>query len=120
MTIAQVASELKQLEPFFHTPATYPTPARVEELLDPDFCEVGGSGRKYCRAQVVQILAERTKAGIFELMNAEEFSCIGIADDSYLATYLLRQKDRLTHRSSIWRLVDGCWKILYHQGTVVQ
>jgi len=39
----------------------------------------------------------------------------------YLLTYtLLQDKTRLTRRSTIWRRTDGDWKIVFHQGTVVE
>jgi len=44
-----------------------------------------------------------------------------LGPETYLLTYtLLQHKKRLTRRATIWqRTVDG-WKIVYHQGTIVQ
>ena len=36
-----------------------------------------------------------------------------------MVTYLLRQGERLSRRMSAWRRVEGEWRILYHQGTLV-
>ena len=38
-----------------------------------------------------------------------------------IITYILIQdENRTTRRSTIWRKVNATWKILYHQGTVVE
>ena len=47
--------------------------------------------------------------------------CRELAEDLYLLTYtLLQNKDRLTRRSTIWQKTSDGWKIVYHQGTIVQ
>jgi hypothetical protein len=44
-----------------------------------------------------------------------------LAADLYLLTYtLLQDKVRLTRRSTIWQRTAEGWKIVYHQGTIVQ
>ncbi|WP_277931606.1 hypothetical protein [Nostoc linckia] len=40
--------------------------------------------------------------------------------DYYLVTYTLIQGTRITLRSTIWRQTPQGWKIVYHQGTVVE
>jgi hypothetical protein len=41
--------------------------------------------------------------------------------DTYLVTYTMLQDDaRLTRRATIWQQTTDGWKILYHQGTIVQ
>jgi hypothetical protein len=43
-----------------------------------------------------------------------------LGPEFYLLTYTLRQPDRLTRRSTIWRRTeDGDWQIVFHQGTPV-
>jgi hypothetical protein len=50
-----------------------------------------------------------------------DFRCLALAGNTYLVTYtLLQQKQRVTRRSSIWRRSGKLWKIIYHQGTVVE
>jgi hypothetical protein len=42
-------------------------------------------------------------------------------EDTYLLTYtLLQDKARLTRRATIWLKTSDGWKIVYHQGTIVQ
>jgi hypothetical protein len=50
-----------------------------------------------------------------------DFRCRELAPDVYLLTYtLLQDHTRRTRRSTIWQRTDAGWKILYHQGTIVQ
>jgi hypothetical protein len=43
-----------------------------------------------------------------------------LAGDTYAFTYQLDQAGRLTRRVTLWRQDSEGWKILYHQGTIVQ
>jgi hypothetical protein len=44
-----------------------------------------------------------------------------LSEDTYLLTYTLLQDNvRLTRRSTIWRSTPEGWKIVFHQGTIVQ
>jgi len=49
-----------------------------------------------------------------------DFQCRGIAADNYLITYTLFQGPRVTRRATLWRRTQAGWKILYHQGTMVE
>jgi hypothetical protein len=51
---------------------------------------------------------------------AEDFHCQEIAPDNYLLTYTLHQGSRITRRSTIWRRTVNGWRIVYHQGTIVE
>ncbi|WP_370676933.1 DUF4440 domain-containing protein [Pleomorphomonas sp. PLEO] len=54
-----------------------------------------------------------------------EFAVHSIASDAVLVTYRSsrRRSDgtvgKSTLRSSIWKLIDGRWQMLFHQGTIV-
>jgi len=37
-----------------------------------------------------------------------------------LITYALEQGPRITRRATLWRRTAAGWKILYHQGTIVE
>jgi hypothetical protein len=44
-----------------------------------------------------------------------------LAEDVYLLIYtLLQDRERVTRRATIWRRTADGWKIVYHQGTIVQ
>ncbi len=41
-------------------------------------------------------------------------------EDNYLLTYTLTQEERITRRATLWRRTSNGWKILDHQGTIVE
>lgn len=115
-----VLSELKAREPIFHRPELGTTRADFENMTDPAFWEVGGSGRRYSREYILDVLEQRYQNPVEDAWETKDFYCREIAEDNYLLTYTLIQGDRITRRSTIWRRTPEGWKILYHQGTVVE
>jgi hypothetical protein len=66
-------------------------------------------------------LERRHAAPHADVWETRDFHCRRLADDVYLLTYtLLQDNRRLTRRSTIWRRTAEGWKIVYHQGTVVE
>ena len=118
--LAEITLELARREPIFHRPAFATTRAEVERMTDAAFHEVGASGRRYSRGDVLDMLEARYRDGVQEEpLEPSGLRCQHIAGDAYLVTYDLQQGDRLTRRATIWRRnVDGTWTILYHQGTI--
>jgi len=86
-----------------------------------EFWEVGASGNVYTKQDVIETLLERyNNTDYKDIWEAKDFALTKIAPDHYLLTYVLIQdKTRVTRRSTLWRRVNGGWKILYHQGTIV-
>lgn len=116
-----VLDELRQREPVFHRLESGTKRADLENMMDPDFCEVGASGRRYGREYVLDILEKRFDNPEEDIWESRDFHCVELARDTYLVTYtLLQQKQRVTRRASIWRRTRQGWKIVYHQGTVVE
>lgn len=118
--LASVLEELRRLEPLFHALAPGATERHFEDLVAPEFWEVGASGRRYSRDFVLQVLRERQHDPQEALWETSGFHVGALGPDHYLLTYTLRQPGRLTRRATIWRRLDGTWKAVYHQGTVVQ
>jgi hypothetical protein len=113
---------LRQLEIELHSFGTDIDPARLEVLLHRDFEEIGRSGRRYAKADVLRELAERRGAsrglsGSFELTE--------LADGLALLTYQTAQVDeegklfQCTLRSSLWMAMPVGWQLRFHQGTAV-
>jgi len=116
-----VLEQLMQREPVFHRLEFGTKRADLENMTDPDFFEIGASGRRYDRGYVLDLLEKRYGDGGEDVWQTSDFHCVELARDTYLVTYtLLQQKQRVTRRSSIWRRAGGDWKIVYHQGTVVE
>ena len=55
-----------------------------------------------------------------DIWEASDFRCQRLAKDLYLLTYTLQDGVRLTRRSTIWRRTVEGWKVVFHQGTIVQ
>jgi len=118
--LLDVLNELIQREPIFHRPELGTTRTDFERMTDTAFWEVGASGRRYSRQFVLDELEKRYANPAEDLWQTRDFHCLEIAADNYLLTYTLLQGARVTRRSTIWRRTAEGWKIVYHQGTVVE
>ncbi|MGV2623233.1 DUF4440 domain-containing protein [Halobacillus sp. ACCC02827] len=111
--VIDTKSHFKQLEESHLRTDVRESPEKLGEILAEDFWEIGSSGKKYdreaCQKGVVQ--------GEMELYH---FEIQSLADDTVLTTYYLKEKtrERNTLRSSIWKLMEGRWRLFFHQGTI--
>jgi len=112
--------ELMNREPIFHHAEYGTTRKDFENMMEDSFWEVGASGRKYSREYVLDVLEERAKNPVEDKWETEDFYCMELAPDNYLLTYTLHQGERITRRATIWRRHGNDWKIVYHQGTIVE
>jgi hypothetical protein len=116
-----VLKELISREPIFHRTEHGASRADFERMTAPDFWEIGASGLRYSRDFILDTLEERSLHPQPEDLQATGFHCRQLAPDVFLLTYtLLQSGQRLTRRSTIWQRSSEGWKILFHQGTVVQ
>ncbi len=119
--LKDVLSELSSLEPIFHRPDLGSLRSDFEQMTTEDFWETGASGRRYSRKFVLDVLEERASVPPPDVWETSDLHCRRLGEDTYLLTYtLLQEKARLTRRSTIWQSTPRGWKIVYHQGTVVQ
>ncbi|HET8582626.1 MAG TPA: DUF4440 domain-containing protein [Jatrophihabitans sp.] len=95
-------------------PAVRRDAARLTALLDPDFREVGASGRYWNRDDIIAALAADPGNEPPQITQPETTV---LSDDLVLLTYLASRPTRHTRRASLWRRMDGDWRIIYHQGT---
>ena len=116
-----ILAELSAREPIFHRPEFGTTRADFERMTTDDYWETGASGRRYSRAAVLNELEKRFSAPHQDIWETSEFHCRKLGENTWLLTYtLLQDHARLTRRATIWRQTADGWKILYHQGTIVQ
>lgn len=119
--LAGILTELIAREPIFHHPELGTTRADFEKMTVEDFCEVGASGHYYSRIDVLDSLERRHAHAHTDILEASDFCCRRLAPDVYLLTYnLLQDNTRHTRRATIWQNTADGWKIVYHQGTIVQ
>jgi hypothetical protein len=118
----KILDELKSREPIFHHPEKFgKTKEDISKQMCDEFWEVGASGSVYTKQDVIETLLERYNNQDYQdIWEAKDFELTKIAPDNYLLAYILIQdKTRVTRRTTLWRYIHGVWKILYHQGTVI-
>ena len=112
--------QLRSLELELHHPGVDCTRERLEQLLHPQFHEVGRSGHPYDRRTVIDFLATHPTRPAVE---SDAFALELLAPELALLTYhsVQRQADGTqvnpTHRMSLWALTAEGWQLRYHQGT---
>jgi hypothetical protein len=118
----RILNELKMREPIFHHPDNFGrTRQDILNMTCDEFWEVGASGNVYSREHVIEILLNRYSDPDYkDEWEAKDFVLTKIAPNNYLITYVMVQGKRITRRATLWRYINSDWKILYHQGTVVQ
>ncbi|MDE2451928.1 MAG: DUF4440 domain-containing protein [Gammaproteobacteria bacterium] len=122
--LRQILQELRSREPIFHRPELGTNRADFETMTEADFWEVGASGRRYSRDHVLEVLEDRHQVAshlaLEDSWEASDFACRELGADTYLLTYTLLQGQRKTRRVTVWRQSAQGWKIMFHQGTVVE
>lgn len=119
-SLRDILEELKKREPIFHRRELGTTPADLENMTTADFWEVGASGRRYSREYVFAELKKRYARDSADVWETRDFQCRRLAEEVYLLTYTLLQGERTTRRTTIWQRTESGWKIVFHQGTVVE
>ena len=123
--LANILEELKSREPIFHHLKVGATSSEIENMMAPGFWEVGASGNRYEREDILDTVVLRYKDELFaknDIWETKDFECREIASDNYLLTYMLIQgkEKQITRRATIWQRIGNEWKIYYHQGTLVK
>lgn len=87
----------------------------LDVLLADDFVEFGGSGRTFDKQQTIDGLANEA---IIQ-MTLRDFKVKQLAANVALTTFrVLKHEDmKVSLRSSIWKLKEDQWQMVFHQGT---
>lgn len=109
-----VALERRLLQPTVRA-----SPAALDALLDPEFQEIGASGRLWTRGGIIQALT-RDQQDIPTPIRDEQMDGRRLTDHLVLLTYVSDESGRRARRTSLWRFdqVAG-WRLLHHQGTLI-
>jgi hypothetical protein len=90
-------------------------------MMHEGFWEIGASGRRYSREFILDELERRRQHPTPDVWETTDFHCRKLAADIYLLTYtLIQDKIRKTRRSTLWQRTEVGWKIMFHQGTMVE
>lgn len=109
-----MAAELRLLEPEVRT-----SRALAGALLDPDFVEIGASGRRWTYEEMLAALPAMA-GGSQDGPRYEPSEMTGtvLAPGLVHLTYDTHIDGLHAHRSSLWRRhADGTWRMYYHQAT---
>jgi hypothetical protein len=115
--------ELQSLEAALHHPGVRGSRERLEQLLHPEFHEVGRSGRTYSRESIFDHLAaQQTQPVVVSDSFAVSELGPGIALLSYRSAHVDSEAKLVHHtlRSSVWLKTTAGWQLRYHQGTPAQ
>jgi hypothetical protein len=116
-------SELQSLEVELHHPGVRCSRERLQQLLHPEFHEVGRSGRAYDRDTIVSHLASQQAHPV---VASDSFAVSelapGVALLTYRSAHVQAESSLVNHtlRSSIWLKTPAGWQLRYHQGTPAQ
>lgn len=119
--VEELDALLMQLEGALHLREVRASAAKLEELLDDDFHELGVSGTVWTRAAIVDALRDEA----FSERVMSDFRVLRMARDVALVTYQVHREaiaerpaaDSL--RSSLWKCRNGQWRMVFHQGTAL-
>ncbi|MFA6585979.1 MAG: DUF4440 domain-containing protein [Candidatus Paceibacterota bacterium] len=108
------------LETKLHRKKVRNSPKAVSELLADDFIEFGSSGYIYNKNDTLKSLAEEK---VDLEISVKDFKVKELSSDIVLVTYQASKLDPKNAtkyeslRSSIWKLTDRKWQMVFHQGT---
>ena len=108
-----IAAERALLDPAIRTDR-----AALERWLDPEFTEIGQSGRLWTRAEILDDLLT-TDQSDYASAELTEPQVRELSPNCYLLTYVVQIGNRRTRRSSIWCLRAGQWRMSFNQGTSI-
>jgi len=115
--------EIRALEERLLDPDVRASSEDLDKLLSDDFVEFGSSGRVYSKKLVIESLGRQLEKEHFSIY---DFRAQSLGNGVVLATYrVIRYEDvsgKEVHslRSSIWKRENGCWRMIFHQGTPMQ
>jgi len=116
----EVKSVILSLERELTDPKVRADAIRVSEILTEDFVEFGSSGGVYKYKKGDTFID--TDGRIY--IGAEDIDIKVLSENVILATYIgsmsVNDSVRYTNRSSIWKLVNGNWRMVFHQGTPIE
>jgi hypothetical protein len=117
-------SLLRELEERLLQPDVRKSAKDVMDLLADEFIEFGSSGRIFDKQQTINSLQNEPIESLTK-RSITEFKTLVLAIGVILVTYRIVKHisgEQPVHslRSSIWKLNNERWKMIFHQGTLVR
>ena len=120
--IKLLEKHILKLEKDLLKPETRKSAEKISTLLSDDFIEFSSSGNIYNYNKDDVFDNDSNSSEI--KWEVKEFKIKELSNDCILATYKLikhselRENMKYSLRSSIWKLFNGTWKMVFHQGTL--
>ena len=120
MDAKQIEKIIYELENKLLQPEIRNSPVEVAKILSQDLVEYCSSGDIY-----IYKANDCFPCGNIDL-RIYDFAIKMLTDDFVLATFKLikhsqpDENKKYSLRSSIWQLIDGQWKMIFHQGTLTR
>ena len=114
-----IEAHLRTLEEELLQPDVRKNATRLDALLAEGFVEFGSSGRVFDKQDIIDSLASESPVRV----SLTDFKALplgtGVVLTIYRAVLYGASGEPPIHslRSSVWRLLDGRWQIVFHQGT---
>ncbi|MER6026245.1 DUF4440 domain-containing protein [Streptomyces sp. NPDC001851] len=109
---AAIDGEMRLLDPEVRA-----SPARVLELLDPEFTEIGASGRRWDVESILTVTSGGSVSPVSPV-KVSDMSGVVLAPGVVHVTYFAENQGRRAWRSSLWRLTATGWRLYFHQATL--
>ena len=123
MRESALLDELRNLEVALHQASVRADRARLEDLLDEQFWEIGRSGKVWTReATLVEFESRAPSYTVW----SQDFKVERLTHALALLTYRSADVGETgglelhAHRASLWAMIDGRWRMRFHQGTPVE
>lgn len=112
LTDTAVEAEVVRLERSLLSDEVRADPASVAALLHPEWEEIGASGRRWSRDELLAEIAPLPERAELEVLATHE-----LGDDALLLVWRSVGARGSALRSSLWVRVGGRWRQRFHQGT---
>ena len=114
-----IEAHLRTLEAELLQPDVRKYATRLDALLAEEFIEFGSSGRIFDKQAIIHALSSESPIHL----SLTDFKAQLLAPGVVLTTYravrygVVGEQPVHSLRSSVWRLLDGRWQVVFHQGT---
>ncbi len=114
-----ITRKLKELEETLFRNEIRKSPAELTKLLSDDFLEIGSSGDVYNKKQIIEELQIENNIKI----SLTNFEARKLSDNIIMVNYKSEKIENgnkyFAMRTSIWKLNENEWQMIFHQGTPV-
>ena len=106
------------LEKAINSPTIRKDKDKLAQLIAEDFEEVGQSGRKFNKTDIIASLIDEDSND--DTYETTDFSAEQVAEAVVIVKYKTVKQTKTALRCSIWVLNPNGWQLKYHQGTPAQ